>query len=119
MLIEACDSVHLNNLIQYAWFGLRRFQNVDYVAELIRARTGAPAAQRANIRKQATQIRYCLVQAKEYCDAAATVSLATKPNLLYYSIMSLALAEILFKQDGLSSWTEREKSINTMGSSCG
>jgi len=43
------------------------------------------------------------VQAKEYYDAAHSVSLATKPVLLYYCTMSLALAEILFKQDGGSS----------------
>jgi hypothetical protein len=35
-----------------------------------------------------------LFQAKEYFDASGAVTLATKPNLLYYSIMSLAIAEI-------------------------
>jgi hypothetical protein len=59
--------------------------------------------QRPNAVKQATQIRYCLTQAREYFDAARVVSLATKPNLLYYGLMSLALAEILFKQSGDSS----------------
>jgi hypothetical protein len=59
--------------------------------------------QRTNVRKQATQIRQCLIQAREYYDAATAVTLATKPVLLYYSVMSLALAEILLKQDGASS----------------
>jgi hypothetical protein len=43
------------------------------------------------------------VQAREYFQAAETVSIATKPNLMYYGTMSLALAEILLKQSGLSS----------------
>jgi hypothetical protein len=58
---------------------------------------------RENVRKQAQQIRYCLIQAREYSSAAETVSLATKPNLLYYGTMSLALTESLFKQSGDSS----------------
>jgi hypothetical protein len=58
---------------------------------------------RGDVKKQAQQLRYCIIQAREYFAAAATVSLATKPNLLYYGTMSLALAEILFKQDGNSS----------------
>jgi len=62
-----------------------------------------PTKHRENVRKQAAQIRYCLIQAREYFAAAATVTLATKPNLLYYGTMSLALAEILFKQTGDSS----------------
>jgi hypothetical protein len=62
-----------------------------------------PSKHRDNVRKQAQQIRYCLVQAREYFTAAATVTLATKPNLLYYGTMSLALAEVLFKQSGESS----------------
>ena len=53
-----------------------------------------------NAKKQAEQLRYCLTQAKEYYDAALSVSLATRPVLMYYSMMSLALSEILMKQDG-------------------
>jgi hypothetical protein len=44
-----------------------------------------------------------MIQAREYFAAANSVSTATKPNLLYYGAMSLALAEILFKQSGQSS----------------
>lgn len=57
-----------------------------------------PDKHRANARRQATQLRQCLMQAREYCDAAQAVSLATRPVLLYYAVMSLALAEILLKQ---------------------
>ena len=41
--------------------------------------------------------------AREYFEAAQAVTLATKPVLLYYSIMNLALAEVLLKQSGGSS----------------
>lgn len=51
-----------------------------------------PKDQRPNVLKQATKIRYCLLQAKEYRDAAEGASLATKPLLLYYSVMSLAFS---------------------------
>ena len=44
-----------------------------------------------------------MIQAKEYFDASLSVTLATKPVLLYYSTMILALGEILLKQDGMSS----------------
>lgn len=90
-----------SSLPEFAWLQLRQFHNVAYVTELLRARH--PAADKANLVKQAEQIRYCLVQAREYFEAAQTVSLATQPNLLYYGTMSLALSEILFKQTGESS----------------
>ncbi|WP_122945613.1 MULTISPECIES: YaaC family protein [Burkholderia] len=57
-----------------------------------------PERHRTNARRQATQLRQCLMQAREYYDAARAVSLATRPVLLYYSTMSLALAEVLMKQ---------------------
>lgn len=59
--------------------------------------------QRINVTKQASQIRFCLTQAREYREASQAVSLSTKPVLLYYSIMSLALAQILMNGDGRSS----------------
>jgi hypothetical protein len=103
MTINAAYSIPAADLAQYAWAGLRRFQNVSYVEDQICQLHKLDKTKRPNARKQAKQIRYCLLQAREYFDAAASVTLATKPNLLYYSIMSLALAEILFKQSGLSS----------------
>jgi hypothetical protein len=88
---------------RYAWAGLARFQNVAFVEEEICRLHFLGKADRQNARKQATQIRYSLIQAKEYYDAAAAVTLVRKPSLLYYAIMSLAVAEILFKQTGASS----------------
>ena len=103
-----CRTIPFSDVGRFAWSELKRFHNVQFVIDQLAAQY--PDASTNNLRKQATQIRYCLIQAREYADAANAVSLATKPNLLYYSIMSLALAEILFKQDGLSSLDKaREK----------
>jgi hypothetical protein len=103
MIITAAGIVPSTDASSHAWAGLRRFQNVPFVEDVISRLHGISKAHAQNVRKQATQIRYTLIQAKEYFDAAASVTLATKPNLLYYSIMSLAIAEILMKQGGLSS----------------
>jgi hypothetical protein len=58
-----------------------------------------PAAKQHFVKLQAESIRYCLQQALEYREAAPA-STFTRPTLVYYSIMSLALCEILFKRDG-------------------
>jgi hypothetical protein len=103
MIIRSVTSVRTVDRSAFAWSGLRRSQNVELVTQRIIDVQGVPTGQYRNARKQASQIRYCLIQAHEYFRAAAEVSLATKPNLLYYGLMSLALAEILFKQSGGSS----------------
>ncbi|MBS1972324.1 MAG: hypothetical protein JSU04_18605 [Bdellovibrionales bacterium] len=86
-----------------AWDWLETYRSVPYVTNLLMKWHSVPKNQKGNVQKQAEQIRYCIQQAKEYRDASKTVSLATKPLLLYYSCMCLALAEILVKQDGTSS----------------
>jgi hypothetical protein len=83
-----------------AWSGLKLFQNEEWVAERIIAKHGLNTKQIPNAKKQAKQINYCLVQAKEYWDAAYSASSATAHLQLYYCCMSLALAEILWKGDG-------------------
>jgi hypothetical protein len=103
MLIRQARIVRERDLARFAWASLQRFQNVDYVKKTICELHCLDKRWESQAAKQARQIRYCLTQAREYAIAAEAVSLATKPNLLYYSIMSLALAEILLKQDGSSS----------------
>ena len=88
---------------EFIWNSLRRFQNVQRVSELIREQKCISGRQLQLAKKQALQIRQCLLQAREYFQAAKAVSLATRPLLLYYGMLSLALAEVLFKQDGTSS----------------
>lgn len=103
MIITSARKFRAVDQAAYAWSGLRRFQNVDLVADKLITIHQIPEKWHADARKQAQQIRSCLTQAREYFSAAKTVSLATKPTLLYYGTMSLALAEILFKHTGDSS----------------
>lgn len=63
-----------------------------------------------NVKKQAANIRHCILQAKEYFGAASLASLATKPNLLYYGISSLAYTIPLLKGDGCESFDYKRKS---------
>lgn len=76
------------------------FQNVEMMANKIMARHHLDKKQRPFATRQASQIRHCLLQAREYFTASQSVSIATRPVLLYYATMSLALCEVLFKQDG-------------------
>jgi YaaC-like Protein len=101
--IQSARKVHTSDPSAWAWAALRKFQNVEFVSRRIVQLHRLDPKWAKHSKKQARQLRYCLIQAREYFTAAQTVSLATKPNLLYYGIMSLALAEILFKQSGESS----------------
>ena len=103
MIITQARKVRTSEPSRFAWGALRTFQNVELVASRLTEIHKVPAKYRDNVRKQAQQLRYCMIQAREYFAAANSVSTATKPNLLYYGAMSLALAEILFKQSGQSS----------------
>src|ERR1700733_14387293 len=98
MIINQARSVKTSEPAAYAWAALRKFQNVEIVANALMTTHKTDAKWRENVRKQARQLRYCLIQAREYFTAAKSVSLATRPNLLYYGLMSFALCEILFKQ---------------------
>jgi YaaC-like Protein len=94
------------DLTRKVWAGLRTFHNVERVATILLdeiANKNHSKSVKQNVKKQAEQIRYCLLQAREYYDASLAVSMATKPVLLYYSLMNLALAQILFTQSGDSS----------------
>jgi hypothetical protein len=108
--IRFTRKVHTSDPSAWAWAGLRKFQNVELVSGRITQLHEIDPKWAKRVQKQARQLRYCLIQAREYFTAAQAVSLATKPNLLYYGTMSLALAEILFKQSGDSSldWARSE-----------
>jgi len=102
MVITEAHTVNVPNPCGFAWSQLRRFHSVNYTKSVLISLHQIPKKHHSNARKQAEQIRYCLMQAKEYFDASEVVTLATRPVLLYYSIMYLALAEILLKQSGES-----------------
>ena len=100
MILTEAKTLQDDNAARFAWSNLRRYLNTDFVEDQLCRLHEVPAKQRGNAKKQARQIRYCLMQAREYADAAERVSLVTKPTLFYYSTMCLALAEILLKQTG-------------------
>jgi hypothetical protein len=102
-MIRTAQVIPASDVGRYAWAHLRRFHNVAYVASVIAEEHRTTAKQKDNVRKQAEQVRYCLQQAEEYFEASRIVSLTTRPTLLYYCAMSLALAELLMKQSGDSS----------------
>lgn len=103
MIITSASPFTSEDIPSYCWSRLRQFHNTEWVTEQLIRLHKVDKGQYNNVKKQAQQIKYCLIQAKEYYEAARIVSLATKPVLMYYCIMSLALAEILLKQDGRSS----------------
>ena len=86
-----------------AWAALSRFLNVNYTQRrlIINHLLGNENFRNAN--KQADQIRYCVIQAREYFEASEKTGLATRPLLQYYGVMSLALAQILYCSDGSAS----------------
>lgn len=98
MILTDVKLIHERDVAKYAWGRIGKFQNVEFCTSRIVRNHRLPQSQIKNARNQAEEIKYCLNQAKEYAQAAASVSLATRPVLLYYSAMSMALAEILFKQ---------------------
>lgn len=103
MVITGAVSVQARDLAQFAWAGLRRFHDVTYVERSIIELHQLSLDQFSNARKQVRQIRYCLMQAREYAEAAEAVTFVTKPLLYYYCVISLAVAELLLKQTGESS----------------
>ncbi len=103
MILTSARNVATSDPESFAWANLRKYQNVELVEHAIVTLHSLTKNNRRNARKQARQLRYCLIQAREYFSAAKNVTLATKPTLQYYGLMSLALAEILLKQTGDSS----------------
>lgn len=102
MIITEITKVNTGNISDYAWNRITQFHNSDFTTSLIARLHQLDKKQHPNARKQAEQIKCCLIQAREYFQSARAVSLATKPVLLYYCVMSLALAEALLKQSGES-----------------
>lgn len=115
MIINSVKIVRTRDVSHYAWTRIGRFQNIEHTTSVIEKLHSLPVKHRSNARRQAEQIKYCLEQAREYYEAAKAVSLATRPVLLYYSTMSLALAEVLLKQDAGSRLSELRAKHNCHG----
>ena len=110
MIIYQADKVERSDIAEFSWFSLRAFHNTKFTTERIVGIHNVPQRYHKHAEKQAEQIRFFLLQAKEYFDASRSVTLVTKPVLMYYSAMCLATAEILFKQSGDSSLDKARES---------
>jgi hypothetical protein len=100
MIITNVTKLERADVVEFSWFSLRSFHNVKSTADLMSNFHNVPNRHRSHVEKQADQIRFFLLQAKEYFDASRSVTLVTRPVLLYYAVMCLATAEALFKQSG-------------------
>lgn len=87
------------------WRQLLEFSNLDLTTDVIvRNQGNSPSkTHRGNLAKQAAQARVCVLQAKEYFDAARDASLFTSPNHAYYGAVALASLMMLVLGDGTKS----------------
>ncbi len=93
------------------WKYLRLFLDSDRAAETLRKIHDVPEGKhKANLKKQAQQIGYCIRQAEQHFRASEQVGLATRPLLLYYGCVSLSQALVLLKKDGTFSLDASRKS---------
>lgn len=91
-----------DDIYNETWRQLLEFANLDLTLDVINRRYGSPrsAAEKTNHSKQAKQARVCVLQAKEYFDAARASSLFTSPNHVYYGAVALASLVLLILGDG-------------------
>lgn len=115
MILNDLKVLRTNDVVKYSWSRIAQFQNIDHTVKMISALHNLGRKHQENARSQAEELKHCLSQAKEYFDAANAVSLSTKPVLLYYSAMSMALAEILLKQTGDSRLSKLRQEHNCHG----
>ena len=87
------------------WRRLLEFANTELTMdEKSRRHSKATTkSQASNYKKQAAQARVCVLQAKEYFDAARSSSLFTSPNHAYYGAVATASLMMLILGDGDSS----------------
>jgi YaaC-like Protein len=113
-VIQTLVEIQSESPVEYLWKRLRFFRDTDFVADQIRVLhtppSGAPQPRASDIKKQATQLGYCVHQAEEYFRASSQVGLPTRPNLLYYGGVSLAKALVLLRKDGNHSFDALRKS---------
>ena len=94
-----------DNIYVETWRQALEFANAELTIDQITRRHGAPksTSQARNYEKQAAQARVCVLQAKEYFDAARSSSLFTSPNHAYYGAVALASLCLLILGDGTKS----------------
>lgn len=94
-----------DNIYTETWRRLLEFANLELTIEELERRHGAATTKsiKQNYIKQANQARVCVLQAKEYFDAARASSLFTSPNHAYYGAIALSSLILLIVGDGTKS----------------
>ena len=111
-MIEGFNDITSENPIEQIWKLLRFFGDVPSVSNTVRRIHNIPEGKfKADVKKQAIQIGYCIRQAEEYFHASSQVGLPTRPTLLYYGAVSLSQALVLLRQDGTYSLDARRKKL--------
>jgi hypothetical protein len=108
-----------DNIYDETWRRLLEFANIDLTFEDIVSRHGKPLSKsiKENYLKQAYQVRACVLQAKEYFDAARQSSIFTAPNHFYYGMVSLSSMMMLILGTGKHSldYLRRDKNNSHHG----
>lgn len=83
------------------WRRLLEFANDEFTISRIEDLHGPITKKnQAAYKKQAKQIRLCLLQAQDYLESSQHSSLITSPNLIYYCAASLCSATMLLNGNG-------------------
>jgi hypothetical protein len=101
ILIKKFREFISENPYEEIWRQLYYFTDVDSVNTKIRKRFKLEDGKHENdSKKQAQQLSYSIIQAKNYFESARYVDVSVKPNLIYYGMSSLANTVILYNNDG-------------------
>lgn len=94
-----------DDIFSETWRQLLEYSNIELTTDMLVKKHGEPTSKshRENLLKQAAQARVCVLQAKEYFDAARAASLYTSPNHSYYGAVALASLMLLILGDGTKS----------------
>jgi beta-phosphoglucomutase-like phosphatase (HAD superfamily) len=92
--------VTCENVYDESWRRLLEYANIELATEAIREIHGEDPKKEKNYKTKAEQVRFSLLQAKEYFEAARTSSLFTQPNHLYYGAVALSTACMVLRGDG-------------------
>jgi hypothetical protein len=101
MAIAKINVIASDTPTRQVWRYLRYFLDNDCTAGFIRRfHNLKEGEQTQNVHKQACHVAFAIRQAEEYFAAADRSSLATRPTLQYYGLVSLSKALTLLRLDG-------------------
>ena len=112
--IETQSSVlRYNDLEKQVWREIFTLADTRIIKEKLKlnSKTRGEALTDDFATQKAKDIQYCIRQAKEYFFSSKSATLVIKPTLIYYGLISLAAALVIFKI--------RDKSLNSLKESHG